>query len=138
MRGREACAEKRIANDDVGDIAQARSLVERANEREERVLALVENGRIERAEGAREGAAAQPEEHLGDGRPAAREMDARELSAKLVSERVGRLELAGEADGDADRANAGARETRCEVLRHVIEERIAILRCLGPNLFRRE
>src|SRR5262249_51988840 len=124
--------------DDVGHVAQRLARIERAYEGEQCVLALVEDGRVERAEGACERGAVQAKKHLRDARAAASEVHAGKSLAKLVGERVCGLELPGKAHRDTNRAHPRAREARGERAGHVVEERVAILRGLATRLLCRK
>ena len=113
-----------VAHDDVRALAQRTLLLERAHEPEQRVLALEDAGGVERTERAREAVAGEPDEHLRDAGTAAGDVHVRERALDLERERVGRLQLPGEADGEPDDVDLRVAEPRDERLHHVVVERI--------------
>ena len=123
LAGRELRAQHAIALHEVRDAAErARGiagldvLVERATEGQQRVLALEDDGRVERPERRRERGPPKADEQLRDGGPADREVHARQLAPQLEAEREGGLQLPGEAQREPDGAGrprrAGAARAR--------------------------
>ena len=144
LAGRELRAQHAIALHEVRDAAESARgiaglgvLVERATEGQQRVLALVDDGRVERPERRRERGPAKADEQLGDGGPADGEVHAGQLAPQLEAEREGGLQLPGEAERQPDGADARGAQSRREHVHDVGVERVALGRGVARDLLGR-
>ena len=103
-------------------------ILERAHQRQQRVLPLVDDGRVERPQRRRQRRPAlpHPDQQLRDGGPADREVDARQLAPQLEPEGESGLQLPGKAKREPDGADPRRPQARRQRAHDVAVERIAL------------
>ena len=112
-------------------------LVEGAAERQQRVLTLVDDGGVEGPQRRGQRRSAQADEQLRDGGPADREVNAGQRAPQLEPEGERGLQLSGEAQREADGADARGAQARRERARDVGVERVALGRGVVRDLLGR-
>jgi hypothetical protein len=112
-------AEQPIALHHVGQALEPAAREQAARELDQRALALEEHGRVEGAERLLEARAREAQHELRDARATHRQVHVGQRGAQPQGERVGRLELAGEAHREAHHAGRGGAQAGHQ---HVVDE----------------